>query len=109
MSNIKITNLPHQLFPVPGVTDRSLTVSTSVLALNGGGAFDDATSHVLLSFVDNDVRATFDGSDPSASNGHLYNGGTDPFFINIRTANVMNLIRAGGSDSVVHVSEFKMQ
>lgn len=74
MSNSRIVNGPMQVFPVSGVTYRTLAVGASasnfiVAALNS------TTSHVYWSLDGCDMRVTIDGSTPTAGAGHIFKDG----------------------------------
>lgn len=66
--NVKVTNLEADLVPVAGRNHQLKTVSTSVIQLDPLHA---NTSHVLVTVDTNNVRVTFDGQNPSTSDGHL--------------------------------------
>jgi hypothetical protein len=51
---------------------------------------------------------TFDGSTPTASNGHLFKAGVQPFFWNKETARLAKFIRAGATDAAVHATPFSI-
>jgi hypothetical protein len=51
---------------------------------------------------------TFDGSNPSSTNGHLFKAGVQPFLWNKETARLAKFIRAGGSDAAVQATPFSV-
>ena len=51
---------------------------------------------------------TFDGSDPSSTNGHLFKKLADPFFWHRDTARVAKFIRSASTDASVHVTPFNV-
>lgn len=96
------------LFPYPNiyrgtpVADQRLTVSSSVVTLS---AFADTTNMIVLDVQNADVMVTFDGSDPSATNGHrLYSG--SHFTWSRATATAARFIRQGSTDAAIQASEF---
>ncbi len=72
-----MTNNISNIYPKPssGVVDERLAVSSTVVTLAASGWDVTNTKQVLWDVQTNDIMVTFDGSDPSASNGHrLYVG-----------------------------------
>lgn len=102
MAAIQVVN-----YPVPNGTsatapDERLTVSNSVVTL---AAFAANTQFVVWDVQDNDIMVTFDGSDPTTTNGHrLYAGDRDTWHVN--TAQKARFIRATGTDGVIQASQF---
>lgn len=108
-SAIQVNNITTELRPTRNnsgtlISDQRLTVSSSAVDMLATAASEFST-HVFFDIQDNDVMATFDGSDPSVSNGHLFTAGQSGTWC-IRTANTVKFIRAGSADAVVHISEF---
>lgn len=100
----------NNLFPKPAiyrgsaVADQRLTVSSAVVQLS---AFNDITNMVVLDVQDADVMCTFDGSTPSATNGHrLYSG--SHFTWSTATAAAAKFIRQAGTDAAIQASEFQL-
>jgi hypothetical protein len=98
------------LYPYPAVyrgssvADQRLTVSSSVVTLS---AFSDTTNMVVLDVQNADVMVTFDGSDPSSTNGHrLYSG--SHFTWSRATAAAARFIRQASTDAAVQASEFQL-
>lgn len=87
--------------PTPGVADQRLTVAGTVVTLS---AFSTASTAVFVDFQDATVMVTFDGSDPSATNGHRFEPGSSATWT-VRTAVAARFIRQGASSGVVHASE----
>lgn len=93
------------IYPVPtnGQTDEALAVSSTAVPFtttwnNGNNKF------VVLDIQSNDVRVTFDGSTPTASNGHiLYSG--QSYTWHVKTADAASFIRVS-SDATIHASGF---
>jgi hypothetical protein len=94
------------LYPVPtvGGTDERLTVSTSVVQF-ATTWYDEDTKFVFVDVQGADIMVTFDGSDPSASNGHEFASGYRDFW-SARQADAAKMIRAGGTDAAVQASPF---
>jgi len=88
-----------------GETDQRLAVSTAVVALTKNWS-ESATKYILIDVQTNDVMVTFDGSNPSSTNGHLFKAGVQPFFWNKETARLAKFIRAGSADAAVHATPF---
>ncbi len=104
------TTLP--LYPRPAkdnrdtpIADQRLTVSTGVVSL--AAYTQSAVNVVVLDVQDQDVMCTFDGSSPSAVNGHHLIAG-EKYTWNVETAHVAKFIRQGGTDGVVHASPFSI-
>ena len=100
MGNAHITNL----YPIPNgsAADEKLAVSTSVVQF---AAFDSDTKYVMIDVQTNNVMVTFDGSTPTASNGHLLLKEQGLIVLNAVTAKAAKFIRAS-ADAVVHMSQF---
>ncbi len=99
MTDYSISNV----FPTVGATDQLLAVSSTAVALTNTG-WIDATTHVLLTVGVNPIRVTFDGSAPTASNGHYWTAGRE-VLVPKATAKVARFIRVS-TDSDVHATEF---
>lgn len=84
----------------PAGTDQRLTVSNSVVTLS---AFTSQTTHVFVDFQDATVMVTFDGSDPSSTNGHRYAAGSSATWSK-PTASAARFIRQASTDGVVHAT-----
>jgi hypothetical protein len=63
-----VTNLETELQPTSGATMQKLSMDNTVKEL---AALDTNTTHVFYTVEAGTVRVTFDGTTPSASNGHL--------------------------------------
>jgi hypothetical protein len=94
------------LYPVPtdGGTDERLTVSTSVVQF-ATTWYDEETKFVFVDVQGADIMVTFDGSDPSASNGHKFASGFNGFW-SARQADAAKMIRAASTDAAVQASPF---
>lgn len=84
-----------------GATDELLAVSTSAVALTG--PFAGSITHVYVTVGAQPVRVTFDGSDPTASNGHYWPAGREAV-LNRSLATAAKFIRQGASDSDIHAT-----
>jgi hypothetical protein len=106
MSSFNLNNI----FPKPAwyrgsaVADQRLTVSSSVVQLS---TFSDTTNMIVLDVQDADVMCTFDGSTPSASNGHrLYSG--SHYTWSTAAAQQAKFIRQASTDAAIQASEFQL-
>jgi hypothetical protein len=104
MNNSLIVNL----YPTPsGEADERLAVSSTAVSLTGAWTANK-TKYVLIDIQGADVMVTFDGSDPTASNGHLYKKLADPFFWHRDTARLAKFIRSASTDASVHATPFNV-
>jgi hypothetical protein len=102
MNNSLVVNL----YPKPtGEADQRLTVSTTVVFLTENWSAA-STKYILIDIQTADVYVTFDGSDPSSSNGHLFKTTGQPFFWSKEAARVARFIRAGATDGFVMATPF---
>ena len=101
MPNSFVTNLYPK--PTTGVTDQSLAVADS--AVQFGTAFNSLTKYVVLDIQTADVRVTYDGSDPTTSNGHILFAGRS-YTWSKEAAAAAKFIRNGGTSASIHASEF---
>ena len=98
------------LYPVPteGGTDERLVVSSSVVEF-ATTWYDENTKFVYVdvqgSGDHNYIMVTFDGSDPSASNGHMFMAGFHGFW-SARQADSAKMFHGSGQDMVVQASPF---
>lgn len=110
MAVSRVTNLYP--VPAPGVTDVRETISTTVKQFSSnmtGNGTDGAWAHpvkyVVFDIQGANVMVTFDGSDPSSSNGHkLYDG--QSYTWDAVTTNKARFIRAASTDATIHFSAF---
>lgn len=99
------------LYPYPSVSagtpvaDQRLTVST--VAVSFATAFNASTNMVLVNVQNADVFVTYDGSTPSATNGHKLVSGYEEFWSTARAA-AAKFIRAATTDAAIHASEFQL-
>ena len=101
MANSYVTNLYPK--PTVGVSDQTLTVSTSVVQF--GTAFNSLTRYIVLDVQGADVRVTYDDSAPTTSNGHILFAGRS-YTWSKAAAQAAKFIRDGGTDATIHASEF---
>lgn len=87
-----------------GVASKTFTVSTSAVAVATDNSVSiTAAQFVLVEVQSAGVSVRFDGSDPTASVGHLYASGTREVWTAQRW-NAARFIRSGGSDATVFAS-----
>lgn len=104
MNNSLVVNL----YPQPtGEADERLAVSSTAVSLTAGWT-SAKTKYVLIDVQGADVMVTFDGSTPTASNGHLFKAGVQPFFWNKETARVAKFIRSASTDAAVQATPFSV-
>ena len=83
--------------------DERLTVADTAIALTA--SFDPDTTHILLDIQTAAVMVTFDGSNPTTSNGHYLEVGTREVWP-VTMAEAAKFIRATSTSAAVHVSQF---
>jgi mevalonate kinase len=99
------------LYPYPtvsnnaSVADQRLTVSST--AVSFATAFNASTNMVLVNVQTADVFVTYDGSDPTTTNGHKLVAGYEEFWSKAR-ASAAKFIRSATTDASVHASEFQL-
>lgn len=103
MSATRQQNVSANLIPVSGVLDRSVTAGAAASAFIVD-ALNEQTLVVYWTLTGANARVTFDGSDPTASNGHQYVNGATGEWHPIR-AQAAKIIREAGTDAVFHVTE----
>jgi len=89
--------------PNPNATNQNLTVSSSAVSLT---APHKDTDYVIIDVQDNDVYVTFDGTTPSASNGHVLPDGQGLLVISANAARAAKFLRYSSSDGVIHATQF---
>ena len=89
--------------PNPNATNQNLTVSSSAVSLT---APHGDTDYVIIDVQDNDVYVTFDGTTPSASNGHVLPDGQGLLVISANAARAAKFLRYSSSDWVIHATQF---
>lgn len=69
-------------------------------------SLDSSTSAILLSVETNDARVTFDGTTPSATNGHIFPKSAIPALLAVGPATAIKWISTAAGDSTVQISEW---
>jgi hypothetical protein len=87
------------------VADQRLTVSNTALAF--ATTFNAITQLVVLDVQNADVMCTFDGSDPTTTNGHRLYSGT-AYTWSKAMAQSAKFIRQASTDAAIHASEFQI-
>ena len=90
------------LVPTPGATDERLAVSSTAVAL-ASASWNANTRAVMIDVQTDNVMVTFDGSTPTATNGHDLIAG-EKYTFHREMARVAQFIRKTG-DAVVHATE----
>jgi len=99
ISSVRIMNRLSQAKP-SGVNDEGLTISTSAV-----GFVDAPVSapYVFITIDGADVRVTFDGSDPTTSNGHFLGDGYAELWSR-ELFNAAQFIRDAAADAYGHAT-----
>ena len=87
----------------PTQADHTVAVSTSVVTMTAA-QLPESHQYVYVQVQSNTVRATYDGSDPSASNGEQMTAGTR-FTVKRDLALAMKFIRES-ADAVLWIQPF---
>jgi hypothetical protein len=74
-------------------------VQTATAAVSGA-------RHVLLSVETTAARVTFDGSTPSATNGHVIPAGAIPLYLPIGRSSVLKVASSAGTSSILNITWF---
>jgi hypothetical protein len=90
------------LVPTVGATDERLAVSSSSVSL-ASASWSDNTRAVIIDVQTANVMVTFDGSTPSATNGHDLIAG-EKYTFHREMAKAAKFIRKT-NDAVVHATE----
>jgi hypothetical protein len=105
MNNVRVSNLDSALVPSVGVSMQQITVSNAVkrfAALNG------LTTVVKVTVASQPIRVTFDGTDPvGGTTGHYYAANANDTWSKTMAA-AAKMIRDGGSDAEVSMTELTM-
>ena len=104
MASAYIANLyPH---PTTGGTDERLAVSSAAVPFTTAWRTASSGLHkfVVIDVQTADVMVTFDGSDPTSTNGHRFYAGEKATW-SVPTAAVAKFIRVS-ADAVVHATGF---
>jgi len=101
-----MNSLVTNLYPRPNGTTSGENLSC---ATSGSGvsfaAFASDTKYVMIDVQDNNVIVTFDGSAPTASNGHLLLKEKGLITLSARAAKAAKFLGVSGA-SIIHVSQF---
>lgn len=95
------------LIPNGTQADQRLTVDNTT----GGvqfAAFHADTTHIFWTSETADVRVTFDGSTPTAANGHVIPAGSSGVWRR-ELAQAARFIRNGAVSAVIHASQLKLR
>jgi len=103
---VLLKDLSTNLVPNSTQADQTLTVDGTVGGVQFAALHAD-TTHVVLDVQVNDVRVTFDGSAPTATNGHLIPFGAGGIVWSKALAVAAKWIRVTGS-STIHLSQLKL-
>lgn len=87
------------------VADQRLTVADTVVPF--ATTFDTITQLVVLDVQTADVMCTFDGSDPSSTNGHRLYAGT-AYTWSKAMAQAARFVRQATTSAAIHASEFQI-
>jgi hypothetical protein len=103
MANARIVNTPSQAIAQSGTTHTQKTVSSTAVAMMAS-ALNANTSHVLFQVTGANVRATFDGTDPTTSLGFIYVDGTTGYLTK-SMATACKMIRDDSTDAVIEIQQ----
>lgn len=108
LTSVRVNNISTQLVPsasLSGVTvsDQRTVVGSSPVDMLGT-ALNPMTTHVFWTNYGDAVFCTFDGSDPSPTNGHFVASGANGIWRR-EAAEAAKFIRSGGTDSALHITE----
>ena len=104
MSNARIVNGPMQLMPNSTVAMRTVTISSTAANVIAS-ALDGNTTHVWWTLTGGNLRVTTDGTNPTASVGHVIPTGSNGIWP-YRFANAVKAIREGATDGVLTISQY---
>lgn len=94
------------LYPVPNDGQPSQTIDvTNAAVISFTQSLDYKTTACYVTIHGGDCYATFDGTPPSATNGHKLNAGYDKFWSNEATRKA-KFIATGGNIAHVTMSQF---
>jgi hypothetical protein len=94
---------PVTLAPNGSQPDQRLTVDDTVRQFT---AFDAETSAVYWTSEDAPCRVTFDGSDPTTTNGHIIPAGASGTW-SVALAAAARFIRNTGTSAIIHASQLR--
>lgn len=84
--------------------DERLAVADSVVTF---AALHSDTKYCVLDIQTADVMATFDGSNPTTSNGHLLKAEQGLITMSANAVKALKLIRASGTSAAIHLTQFE--
>lgn len=103
VTNISTNMVPTATLAGVTVTDQNTVVSSSVVDMLGT-ALDAHTTHVFWTNYGDAVFCTFDGSNPSSTNGHYIASGENGTWRR-ELAEAAKFIRSDTTDSRIHITE----
>ncbi len=105
MNSVRVANLDGALAPTPDVSMQQITVSTTVKQLS---ALNSNTHCVKITVASQAIRVTFDGTDPvGGTTGHYYAANASDVWSKA-AATAAKMIRDGGSDGAISVTEMTL-
>lgn len=105
MMNLNNIYSKPAIYQSNAVADQRLTVSTSVVQLSN---INETTTTVFFDVQEADVMVTFDGSNPSSTNGHRLIVGRDYEWSRARAVAAKFIRQSGTTDGVIHASEMQL-
>jgi|TARA_R110000772_G_scaffold78073_3_gene167607 hypothetical protein len=101
-----MNSLVTNLYPRPNgtISGENLSCATSGSGVSFA-AFDSNTKYVMIDVQDNNVIVTFDGSAPTASNGHLLIKEKELITLSARAAKAAKFLGVSGA-SIIQGSQF---
>jgi hypothetical protein len=100
-SGATIPGAPEAMRANSAATDQRLTVSNAVVQLSVLNAF---TTQIFWTSEDAEIRVTFDGSNPTTTNGHIIAIGSSGIW-SATLAGQAKFIRTGSTDGAIHATE----
>jgi len=103
--------IQNAVFPSPSISlsapvaDQRITVTTAVISL---AAFNSSTNLVVLDVQLADVMCTFDGSNPSSTNGHRLYAGSHFTWSKATATAAKFILQSGTQDAEIQASEFQV-
>jgi hypothetical protein len=99
--NSYVTNL----YPVHNDTQPMQTITVGASVVSFANNFDTRTNAVMFTIHNGSIYLTFDGSTPSASNGHIISGPYVGWF-NKNTVRQIKMLKHAGVGPEVAISQF---
>ncbi len=101
----------NAIYPKPSRASNAAVTSQRLTVTNGAAvqfaAFNDYTSLIVLDIQVETVYCTFDGSTPSATNGHILYA-TQSYTWSKATATAAKFLSISGTSAFVYGSEFQI-